>query len=99
MANTTTNKVNFAPLFKGEAFKVLEAKLKAGDLMRTHRSDKDALFVVLEGTVTFTLNNSALQLNAGQSIVIPINCPHSFVAQSEGKCQLTLDNKAKITFE
>ncbi len=55
-----------------------------------HTSTSDALVQILEGTAVVTLDNKVFGLDAGQSILLPANQPHSVHAQTPFKMLLTM---------
>ncbi len=92
-------KVSFSPLHINDSFKTLVANPEKDATMKPHYSDKDAVFLVINGKIEFLLGDISQVLCANDSIQIPKTVKHSFRVLESGRCLLILDSKAKITFE
>ena len=56
----------------------------------THSSDGDAMVTVLEGKGKFTINGEEYILEAGQTIIMPKNEPHSVYGEERFKMLLVV---------
>ncbi len=56
-----------------------------GEGPRLHRHAYDEVFVVLEGSVTFTVGDEIVHASAGDTVVGPANVPHAFVNSGTGR--------------
>ncbi len=52
-----------------------------GEEIGTHASDGDALVIVLDGQGQITIDGTSYILNAGDSIIMPAQHPHSVFAK------------------
>ena len=46
---------------------------------KLHKHPYEEVFVVQEGTVTFTAGNEVIEASGGQVVVVPAGVPHKFV--------------------
>lgn len=71
-----------------------------GQAVRPHRHTYDEVFVVLEGSVTFTVGDEVVQANAGDTVVGPADVQHSFVNSGSGPLrQIDIHASADIVTE
>lgn len=56
----------------------------SGEGPRLHRHTYDEVFIVLEGSVTFTVGDETVVASAGDTVVGPANVPHRFVNNGPG---------------
>ena len=61
----------------GVSFIVVDAPPGSGP--RLHRHPYAEVFVVQEGTVTFTAGDEVIEARGGQDVVVPAGVPHKFV--------------------
>jgi mannose-6-phosphate isomerase-like protein (cupin superfamily) len=59
--------------------------LASGEGPRLHSHPYEEIFIVQEGTATYTLGNETLEVYAGQIVIVPPNVPHKFVNSGEGR--------------
>ncbi|MDQ3657289.1 MAG: cupin domain-containing protein [Chloroflexota bacterium] len=59
-------------------------ELEPGQGPRLHQHSYEEVFVVLEGTVTFTVGGEVITAQAGDTVVGPANVPHKFVNSGPG---------------
>jgi mannose-6-phosphate isomerase-like protein (cupin superfamily) len=52
---------------------------------RLHRHPYEEVFVIQEGTATFTAGDETIQASGGQVVVVPGGVPHKFVNTGEGR--------------
>jgi mannose-6-phosphate isomerase-like protein (cupin superfamily) len=60
----------------------IESTPGKGPLLHTHPYDE--VFIVLEGSATYTLGDETLVANTGDIVVGPANVPHKFVNNGPG---------------
>ena len=53
-------------------------ELPPGEAIRLHKHAYKEIFVIQEGTATFTVGNEVLEGRAGQIIIVPAGVPHKF---------------------
>ena len=46
---------------------------------KLHRHPYEEVFVIQEGTVTFTAGDETMEVRAGRAVVVPAGVPHKFV--------------------
>ena len=66
----------------GVSFIVIEAPPGSGP--KLHKHPYEEVFVVQEGTVTFTAGDEVIEASGGQIVVVPAGVPHKFVNSSVG---------------
>ena len=66
----------------GISFIVIEAPPGSGP--KLHKHPYEEVFVVQEGTVTFTAGDEVIQASGGQVVVVPAGVPHKFVNSGVG---------------
>lgn len=62
---------------------VVDASPGAGP--RLHRHPYEEVFVVQEGTATFTAADKTIEVSGGQVVVVPAGVPHKFVNTGTGR--------------
>jgi len=67
----------------GISFIVVDARPGGGP--RLHRHPYEEVFVVQEGTATFTAGDQTVEVKGGQVVVVPAGVPHKFVNSGEGQ--------------
>jgi quercetin dioxygenase-like cupin family protein len=63
--------------------------LAPGQGSRLHRHPYEEVFVVHEGQATYTVGDTALEVTAGQIVLVPAGMPHKFVNSGEGPLRQT----------
>jgi mannose-6-phosphate isomerase-like protein (cupin superfamily) len=63
--------------------KVVDAQPGGGP--RLHRHPYEEVFVIQDGTATFTAGDETIEANGGQVVVVPGGVPHKFVNTGEGR--------------
>ncbi len=53
--------------------------MPAGGGVRLHQHPYKEIFIIQEGTATFTVGSATLEAHAGQIIIVPADMPHKFV--------------------
>jgi len=71
----------------GVSFIVTDAPPGSGP--KLHRHPYEEVFVVQEGTVTFTAGDDVIEASGGQVVVEPTGVPHKFVNSGTGRLRQT----------
>lgn len=50
-----------------------------GGSVRLHKHPYKEIFVIQDGTATFTVGSATLEARAGQIVIVPANVPHKFM--------------------
>jgi mannose-6-phosphate isomerase-like protein (cupin superfamily) len=56
-----------------------------GDRVRLHQHPYKEIFIILEGSSTFTIGSTRLEVQAGQIVVAPADVPHGFINSGKGR--------------
>lgn len=56
---------------------------------KLHRHAYEEVFVVHDGSVTFTLAAETLEAGAGDVVIAPAGTPHAWLNQSDGRVRMT----------
>ncbi len=77
------------PTFRGNRYgaanlSYILVEAAPGEGPRLHRHAYEEVFIVLEGTATFTLGEETVVASAGNTVVGPANVPHRFVNSGQG---------------
>ena len=67
------------------AVSVIVVDAPPGSGPRLHRHPYEEVFVIQDGTVTFTAGDETIEASAGQVVVVPGGVPHKFVNSGEGR--------------
>ena len=67
----------------GVSFIVVDAPPGSGP--KLHKHPYEEVFVVQEGSVTFTAGEEVIEASAGQVVVVPAGVPHKFVNSGAGR--------------
>ena len=51
---------------------------------KLHRHPYEEVFIVQEGSVTFTAGDDIIEASGGQVVVVPAGVPHKFVSSGDG---------------
>lgn len=65
------------------SFIVVDAPPGSGP--KLHKHPYEEVFVVQEGTVTFTAGDEVIEARGGQVVVVPAGVPHKFVNSGAGR--------------
>ena len=65
------------------SFIVIDAP--AGGGPKLHKHPYEEVFVVQEGSVTFTAGDDVIEASGGQVVVVPAGVPHKFVNSGAGR--------------
>ena len=69
----------------GVSFIVIDAPPGSGP--KLHKHPYEEIFVLQEGTVTFTAGDEVIEASGIQSVVVPAGVPHKFVNSGAGQLQ------------
>ncbi len=72
-------------LAKNEAFQILSISLEKGAVFPKHSSPTDAYLILLEGEISFAINENSYRLTAQQSLHFPKKTEHSVKAFENSK--------------
>jgi mannose-6-phosphate isomerase-like protein (cupin superfamily) len=64
------------------SFIIVEARPGAGPKLHSHPYEE--IFIVQEGTATFTVGDATIEAAAGQIVIAPADVPHKFVNSGAG---------------
>jgi mannose-6-phosphate isomerase-like protein (cupin superfamily) len=67
------------------AVSVIVVDAPPGGGPRLHRHPYEEVFVIQEGTATFTAGDETIQASSGQVVIVPGGVPHKFVNTGEGR--------------
>lgn len=59
--------------------------MSPGGTIRLHKHPYEEIFIIQEGTATFTVGSATLEARAGQVIIVPANVPHKFMNLSDSQ--------------
>jgi mannose-6-phosphate isomerase-like protein (cupin superfamily) len=65
------------------SFIVIDAPPGSGP--KLHRHPYEEVFIVQEGSVTFTAGDDTIEASSGQVVVVPAGVPHKFVNSGAGR--------------
>ncbi len=65
------------------SFIVIDAPPESGP--KLHKHPYEEVFVVQEGTATFTAGGDVVEVRGGQVVVVPAGVPHKFVNSGAGR--------------
>ena len=71
----------------GVSFIVVDAPPRRGP--KLHKHPYEEIFVLHEGTATFTAGDETIEARAGQVVVVPAGVPHKFVNSGAGPLRQT----------
>ena len=85
----TLPRVGHTREFEGSRFQDTEVSFIWVDMaptigVRLHEHPYKEIFIIQEGSATFTVGSSTLEAHAGQVIIVPAQTPHKFVNTGEG---------------
>ena len=67
------------------AVSVIVVDVPPGSGPRLHRHPYEEVFVIQDGTATFTAGDQTIQASGGQVVIVPGDVPHKFVNTGEGR--------------
>jgi len=76
--------------FEGAKFDInvsfIWVDMKPGEVVKLHSHPYQEIFIIQEGSSTFTIGDETIEAHAGQIVIAPANVPHGFV--NSGQSQL-----------
>ena len=78
-------------LAQNDAVSVTLFSFDKGEEISTHASGGDALVIALDGQGQITIDDTSYTLNAGDSIIMPAQHPHSVFAKEQFKMFLVVE--------
>jgi len=89
--------VNYQPgqivsktLAQNKAISITLFAFDKGEEISTHKSDGDAMVIILDGTSRITIEGDNYIINKGESIIMPANKPHALYAVEKFKMFLVV---------
>jgi mannose-6-phosphate isomerase-like protein (cupin superfamily) len=67
------------------AVSVIVVDVPPGSGPRLHRHPYEEVFVIQDGTATFTAGDQTIEASGGQVVIVPCGVPHKFVNSGEGR--------------
>jgi mannose-6-phosphate isomerase-like protein (cupin superfamily) len=66
-------------LYGDAGVSVILVDMAPGEGPRLHRHPYEEVFIIQEGSATYTIGSAAVEASAGQIVIAPANVPHKFV--------------------
>ena len=82
---TNYNGLSVVKLASGKTCETLLIALEKGHTFPEHTSPRDALLVVLEGDIVFSIRNSEIQIKKHQTFKFKAEIPHTVFANANSK--------------
>jgi mannose-6-phosphate isomerase-like protein (cupin superfamily) len=74
--------------------------MQPGDSVRLHKHPYKEVFIIQEGSSTFTVGSEMLEGRAGQIIIVAADVPHKFINSGSGRLkQIDIHVSKKIVTE
>jgi mannose-6-phosphate isomerase-like protein (cupin superfamily) len=67
------------------AVSVIVVDAPPGSGPRLHKHPYEEVFVIQDGTATFTVGDETIEAHGGQVVIVPGGVPHKFVNTGEGR--------------
>jgi mannose-6-phosphate isomerase-like protein (cupin superfamily) len=84
----------------GVGVSIILVDAQPGSGPKVHRHPYEEVFVVQEGTVTFTAGDDIIEATGGQVVVVPAGVPHRFVNSGTGRLrQIDIHASARFVTE
>jgi len=64
--------------YQGTEVSFIWVDMPPGGSVRLHKHPYQEIFIIQDGTVTFTVDSALLEAHAGQIIIVPADTPHKF---------------------
>lgn len=71
--------------FDSTAVSFIWVDMPSGDAVRLHRHAYQEIFIIQEGSGTFTVDGEMIEGKSGDIILVPAGVPHGFVNSGEGR--------------
>jgi quercetin dioxygenase-like cupin family protein len=75
--------------FPGDGVSLILVDLPPGGAVKLHRHAYAELFVVHEGTATYTVGSATVAVRAGQVVIVAPGVPHAFVNTGDTRLRQT----------
>ncbi len=85
ISNTPFEGLSVQKLFTSESAETLLITLEKDHVFPEHTSPRDAFLVMLEGRITFTIQDTDYVLNCSDSFTFPAKEPHTVHAKENSK--------------
>jgi mannose-6-phosphate isomerase-like protein (cupin superfamily) len=72
------NTYEFEGIHQNTEISFIWVDMLPGGHVRLHKHPYKEIFIIQEGTSTFTVGSDTLEAHAGQIIIVPAEVPHSF---------------------
>jgi quercetin dioxygenase-like cupin family protein len=72
-------------LYGDTAVSFILVEMQPGEGVRLHQHPYKEIFIIQEGTATYTVGATTLAARAGQIIIAPADTPHQFINSGGGK--------------
>ena len=83
-------------LFESESTKEIRIALKAGQIMKEHKTPYPIVVEIFKGKIDFGVEGEVMQLEAGGLITLSGNVPHNLTAVENSIVRLSLSLKDKV---
>lgn len=90
LVDYSSNGIISKQLIKSKTGNITLFSFDKGEGLSEHTAPFDALVQILEGTAEITINGNKFTVETGESIVFPVNAPHSVFAIERFKMLLTM---------
>lgn len=94
-----SDKPQMTPLNAGDSFKVLQITGRAGMKMPMHRTTKEAVVIVQEGSAILYMHEREYKLSKGDYFIIPAQENHSLLLKTDFQAIGVMTLDSKIEFE
>ena len=94
----TNKKISIAILNESPAYKVLGAYGTAGDSLKAHKVNADAILLVRDGSISYKTSVNEINLTAGGTHHIPSEEIHEVHCETDAKFFLVVPKAAKMIF-
>src|SRR5512132_3381584 len=77
------NTYEFEGIHQNTEISFIWVDMLPGGHVRLHKHPYKEIFIIQEGTSTFTIGSTTLEAHAGQIIIVPADTPHKFMNSSD----------------
>jgi len=95
----SNQKISIAILQKSSAYKVLGASGTAGDVLKAHQVNSDALLLVRTGCISYQTSAKEIILETGEVHNIPSKEIHEVHCKTDAHFFLVVPTNSKMKFE
>jgi mannose-6-phosphate isomerase-like protein (cupin superfamily) len=72
-------------LYGGASVSVILVDMAPGEGPKLHKHPYEEVFVIEEGSATYTIGSTTLEARAGQIAIVPAGVPHKFINTGSGR--------------